>query len=214
MKTIAFFNNKGGVGKTTLVYHVAHMLSRLGYPTLAVDLDPQANLTSAFFDESMLEAALGHEEEATILACVNPILQGLGDIQTPAPFPIGGIQPALLFPTGESLWLISGDLGLSRFEDKLSGSWPGGYSNDPAALRATSAFYRMIQAAGKEVGAVVALIDVGPNLGAINRAALFAADYLVIPLAADLFSFKGLEISARLSGNGGISGSRFKGWSR
>ncbi len=37
------------------------------------------------------------------------------------------------------------------------------------------------------------LIDVGPNLGAINRAALIAADHVVIPLAPDLFSLKGLH---------------------
>lgn len=192
MKTIAFFNNKGGVGKTTLVYHVAHMLSRLGYPTLAVNLDPQANLTSAFFDESTLEK-LWDKDETTILACVNPILEGVGDIKPPYPFPIRGIQPQLPLLTGESLSLIAGDLGLSRFEDKLSDSWSRGYGKDPAALRATSAFYRIMQAAGKEVGAVVALIDVGPNLGAINRSALLAADNLVIPLAADLFSLQGLK---------------------
>ena len=67
MKTIAFFNNKGGVGKTTLAYHLAHMLPRLGYPTVAVDLDPQANLTSAFLDESELEA-LSNDEHRTVLS--------------------------------------------------------------------------------------------------------------------------------------------------
>ncbi len=36
-------------------------------------------------------------------------------------------------------------------------------------------------------------IDVGPNLGAINRAALIAADYVVVPLGADLFSIQGLK---------------------
>ncbi len=38
MKSIIFFNNKGGVGKTTTVYHVAWMLSELGIKTIAVDL--------------------------------------------------------------------------------------------------------------------------------------------------------------------------------
>ena len=34
MKTIAFFNNKGGVGKTSLVYHLAWMYARLGVNVL------------------------------------------------------------------------------------------------------------------------------------------------------------------------------------
>lgn len=181
MKTIAFFNNKGGVGKTTLVYHLAYMLPRLGYPTVAVDLDPQANLTSAFFDEDQLER-LWDEQSETILACIEPILEGTGDIRDPA-----AIEAA------ENLWVLAGDLGLSSFEDKLSDSWPRGYNQDQAALRATSAFHRIIQRAGETAHASVALLDVGPNLGAINRAALLAADYLVIPMAADLFSLQGLR---------------------
>ncbi|MGC9970526.1 MAG: AAA family ATPase [Bryobacteraceae bacterium] len=186
MKTIAFFNNKGGVGKTTLAYHLAHMLPRLGFPTLAVDLDPQANLTSAFMDEEELERLWDYpkEEAVTVLGCIEPILQGTGDIR----------MPELLIPSSFfGPWVLPGDLGLSRFEDKLSDSWPKGYNNDPAALRATSAFYRIIQGAGAEVHAKIALVDVGPNLGAINRSALLAADYIVVPLAADLFSLQGLR---------------------
>ena len=45
MKTVAIFNNKGGVGKTTLGYHTASALAELGHRTLLVDLDPQSNLT-------------------------------------------------------------------------------------------------------------------------------------------------------------------------
>jgi chromosome partitioning protein len=52
---ITFFNNKGGVGKTSLVYHIAWMLADLGHRVLAADLDPQANLTSAFLDEAEVE---------------------------------------------------------------------------------------------------------------------------------------------------------------
>jgi chromosome partitioning protein len=52
MKTIVFFNNKGGVGKTSMVFHLAWMFRDMGHSVLAVDLDPQSNLTSIFLDDS------------------------------------------------------------------------------------------------------------------------------------------------------------------
>lgn len=185
MITIALFNNKGGVGKTTLAYHLAHMFPRLGYRTLAVDLDPQANLTAAFFDDDVLERVWDTRVFGkTVLTCVQPILDGIGDIAEPAP---------LWTNSARHLAVLCGDLGLSRFEDKLSENWPKGFNNDKAALRGTTAFYRMIQMAGSIVTADVVLVDVGPNLGAINRAALLSCDCLVVPLAADLFSLQGLK---------------------
>lgn len=47
--------------------------------------------------------------------------------------------------------------------------------------------------AGKQSGAEIAVLDVGPNFGAINRAALIAADYLLVPVVPDLPSIQGLE---------------------
>jgi cobyrinic acid ac-diamide synthase len=46
MKTIAFFNNKGGVGKTTFTFHLGYALERIGKKVLFADLDPQCNLTN------------------------------------------------------------------------------------------------------------------------------------------------------------------------
>jgi len=180
--TIAFFNNKGGVGKTTLAYHLAHMISRLGHRVLAVDLDPQANLTSAFFDEERLERIWEGGEHDTVFGAVEPILKGLGDIRVP--------EPA---EAADNLWVLPGDLNLSRFEDRLSDSWTRGYDGDEAAIRVTTAFHRMSRQAATSVAADVVFLDVGPNLGAINRAALLASDCVVIPLAADLFSLQGLR---------------------
>lgn len=45
-KIIAITNQKGGVGKTTISFHLAVFLARLGFKVLAVDLDGQGNLTS------------------------------------------------------------------------------------------------------------------------------------------------------------------------
>ena len=71
---IALFNNKGGVGKTTLTSHLAHMVARLGWRVLAVDLDPQSNLTSAFFDEQRLEALWEPTSSGTMLSALAPLV--------------------------------------------------------------------------------------------------------------------------------------------
>ena len=71
MRTIGFFNNKGGVGKTTLVYHVAWMLSLLGKRVIAADLDPQANLTSVFLPEERLEAIWDESPRPTMHGAVS-----------------------------------------------------------------------------------------------------------------------------------------------
>lgn len=48
---IAVVNNKGGVGKTTTVVHLAHALSRMGKRVLLVDMDGQANSLAHLFTE-------------------------------------------------------------------------------------------------------------------------------------------------------------------
>ena len=182
MKSIAFFNNKGGVGKTSLIYHLAWMFAECGIKVLAVDLDPQANLTSMFLDEERLETLWPDGDHPhTVYGAIAPILRGIGDIAQP--------HVEMLTPR---LGLVPGDLGLSRFEDKLSDAWPRCHNRDEAAFRTMTAFHRVVLQ-GAQWGADIALLDVGPNLGAINRAALIASDQVVVPLGADLFSLQGLK---------------------
>ncbi len=182
MKTVAFFNNKGGVGKTSLVYHLAWMFADHGVNTIAIDLDPQANLTAMFLDEERLEELWpDNEHPDTVYGAIRPILRGIGDIT----------QPEVQRIT-DNLGLIAGDLGLSRFEDKLSDAWPRCHNREESAFRVMTAFHRLIVDSVQD-GTSLVLIDVGPNLGAINRAALIAADQVVLPLAPDLFSLQGLK---------------------
>ncbi len=183
MKTIVFFNNKGGVGKTSLVYHLAWMYAELGINVIAADLDPQANLTSMFLEEErLLEIWPDNEHSHSVLGTIRPILKGIGDINNP-----------YIENISDRLGIIAGDLGLSGFEDKLSDAWPRCQDGDEAAFRVMSALYRIVKQAAEAKEADIALIDVGPNLGAINRAAIIAANFVVIPLAPDLYSLQGLK---------------------
>jgi cellulose biosynthesis protein BcsQ len=184
MKTIAFFNNKGGVGKTTLLYHLAWMYSELGVRTVALDFDPQSNLTSMFLpDERLGELWETPGAGQTIVSAVTPLLEeGTGDVQAPH-----------LEIVAPNLALVPGDLGLARMEDELSAQWPNCLEGVAKAFRITSALHRAATLAAREFNAELALIDVGPNLGALNRCAVIAADHIAVPLVPDLFSLQGLR---------------------
>src|SRR5260370_26113391 len=159
------------------------MIGERGETVLAVDLDPQANLTSMFLTEEQLEQ-LWQEGDypATIFGALRPIIRGIGDVLTPR---VEQINPRL--------GLVVGDLSLSTFEDKLSWAWPNCHNRDESAFRIMTAFHRGIRQAAESRAASWVLIDVGPNLGAINRAALIASERVVIPLGPDLFSLQGLR---------------------
>ncbi|MBM4287352.1 MAG: ParA family protein [Deltaproteobacteria bacterium] len=181
---LTFFNNKGGVGKTSLVYHLAWMFAELGYKVLTVDLDAQANLTAAFLDEDKLEHLW--EDQAgptTIYRALKPLTE-VGDL----------LNPELQEVTSQ-LYLIAGDVALASFEDTLSQAWPDsmGDSNLYRHFRILTAFWQLAQMGATQANAEIILVDVGPNLGAINRSALIASDYVAIPLGADLFSLQGLK---------------------
>ena len=175
-------NHKGGVGKTSLVYHLAWMYADLGLSVIAADLDPQANLTTMFLDEESLEALWPQEApRRTVLGPLLPLLEGEGGIGDPQLTDVGGIG------------LLAGDLKLSEFEDELSQQWPNCLTGRARPFRVIAAFHQILSHAGRMRSADIALVDVGPNLGAINRAALIAADHVAIPLAPDLFSLQGLQ---------------------
>lgn len=181
MRTITFFNNKGGVGKTTTVYHVAWMMSELGIRTIAIDLDPQSNLTSMFLTSEKLENVYEDNSPVTILDAITPIVNG-----DPA-------VPVHIEQINENLGLILGNLTLSTFEDVLSDAWLKCLDSQVYPFRITSVFKTIISEAALRFNASVVLIDVGPNLGAINRAVSISSDYIIMPVASDLFSLQGIK---------------------
>jgi cellulose biosynthesis protein BcsQ len=182
MKTVAFFNNKGGVGKTSLLYHLGFMFAEMGKRVVLADFDPQANLSSMCLSDEKLERLWEMKPRHTIYGAIEKLKRGVADV-----------VPIEAERVSDKLSLVTGDLQLSEFEDDLSLQWSKCVDKDERAFRVTTALQRVVSAAGTECNADIALVDVGPNFGAINRAALISADYVVVPVAPDLFSMQGLK---------------------
>ena len=184
---LTFFNIRGGVGKKSLVYHLAWKLSEIGQSVLVCDLDPQANLTAGFLEEDRLDQlwnkSANSDRAATIFQCVKPLTEA-GDLSSPR-----------LLEVAEGLSLLPGDLALCRFERVLSEHWPKALGSEMLyrPFRILTAFWSVMHAGADECGADVILVDAGPNVGAINRSILVSTDKVVVPLGADLFSLQGLR---------------------
>lgn len=187
MKTIGFFNNKGGVGKTTLLCNVASYLSIYhGKKILVIDADPQANASQLMLPEQDFESFfVDSKPKFTISTITQPLSAGKGFTQSfePTRSPHYAVD------------LIVGDSRLALVEDILAQDWS--QSSKVRGMRTTLMFRQMLSRATEYD---LVLFDMSPSLGAINRAVLLACDAFILPMSTDIFSLRATEnISVWLS---------------
>ncbi len=200
MIRIALFNHKGGVGKTTLTINIADALADAGQNVLLVDADPQCNLTAFYLAEPVLEELLGGssdsdtDTEGTLWSAIKPVVEGRGGIQRIRCWDINTGSRAA--ETGQ-IGLLPGDVMLSEYEEELAAAWTECFARKTRGYDVTNALSRAVTSAGDEIEADVCLYDVGPNVGALNRAVLLDCDYFITPVAADLFSLRALTTVGR-----------------
>ena len=181
MQSIAFFNNKGGVGKTTLLCNVAAFLALvLKKKVLVVDADPQCNATQLMLDEDDVFKLYDSSKSFTIQSIVHPLSIGKGysEILNPTSVEDYGID------------LIPGDPRLALKEDLLSKDWQDAIAGDIRGLRTSFLFAQFLTQCQTYD---FVLFDMGPSLGSINRAVLLACDFFVSPMSIDIFSLRAIE---------------------
>lgn len=206
MQSISVFNNKGGVGKTTLTYHLAHALAELGKRTLIVDLDPQCNLTifslpeetiwktwlaedqyiddfnsSRERDQGAFEAMIN--DPRSIHFILKPSEDGTAEIpKRPPPFKLA-----------ENLHLLPGRLTLHLYEDKIASRWSDVYQGDPLAIRTVTRAKAIAEEYSADNQYDIVIFDTSPSLGALNKAIISLADGFIIPCNPDMFSLYGIR---------------------
>jgi cellulose biosynthesis protein BcsQ len=181
MKSIVIFNNKGGVGKTTLLCNLSSYLSiKQHEKVIVIDADPQCNATAYLFPYPEIEEIYDNNE-GTIYEIVRPVQRGKGYIKQALP-----IRRSPNFKVD----VIVGDPRLSLAEDFLGKDWIDGKSGDHRGLQTTLVFKDLLS---KLENYDYAIFDVGPSLGALNRSVLLACDYFLIPMSSDIFSLRAIE---------------------
>lgn len=178
MKSVAFFTNKGGVGKTTLVCNLAAYLSKNQHKKiLVVDADPQTNATQYMFNDQVLSEIYDKKTAFTIYSMARPLSQGKGYSTT------NEFRRSQAFGVD----VLLGDPRLALVEDTLASDWNSG------GVRGVRTTYMFREFLAHCQNYDYVFFDMGPSLGSINRAVLIACDYFVLPLSMDIFSIRATE---------------------
>lgn len=206
MHIISLFNNKGGVGKTTLAYHLACALAELNKKTLMIDLDPQCNLSVYSIDQEDLQKIWVEEDDyisdfdnsrkrdldrfnninstpRTIHYLLKPAEEGTGELES--------LPPALNIR--QNLDLIPGRLTLSTYENKISERWNGAYLGEMLSIRTITRIRALAVEYGEMNKYDYVLIDTSPSLGALNKVIISTVDGFIVPCLPDMFSLYGIR---------------------
>ena len=176
-KIISVFNHKGGVAKTTSLYHISWKLTELGKKVLMVDADSQCNLSQIALGHDGFENHLKNNRKDNIKDALEPAFMSKTTVIQPVKCPtVRGNENLLLLPGSMDLETYSVELGFS-FLNAFSTS-----SNLPGS------FYYLIKKTAEKYNCDYVLIDMNPSLGAINQDLLLSSHYFLIPTAPDYLS--------------------------
>lgn len=185
-KKLVFFNNKGGVGKTTLAFNIGVQFAKKGYKTVLIDLDPQCNLTRQALGDEYYDNTIFSASYKTVYDVLKGVVEGGSDIDTDLDFePAKGIT--------DNLYILRGDLRLSEYENILSTGYNQAAAGQQIGYFQTSAIDRFLREKGLSDEIDIFIIDTSPNLNLLNRVILLGADYFVVPIMPDAFSLQGIE---------------------
>ncbi|WP_252225495.1 ParA family protein [Clostridium sp. ZBS2] len=189
MEVITFFNNKGGVGKTTTIVNLASYLSIYkNKRILLVDLDPQSNSTQIIIPEEQWRDFYGPESSRKTIYDFFKLMDAGEPILKKFDIPIKEYE------NNFKIDLIPGHPNLSIIDDLMSKSWTGAIGKDKGDLRRLN-WLNQLKSFFQEYDYI--FLDVGPSLGALNRSILLNSEYFITPMASDIFSLLGIENIAK-----------------
>jgi len=176
-KIISIFNNKGGVGKTTISWNLADSMARENKKILLVDFDPQCNLSIAMLGMEKFKTILS--QGSTIRAYTQPFIQNQSTS-------IVTHKSSVANSTHSNVDLVAGDFWLNVYSDAIT-------IGQDLLLGLGLGKFTIIKKLVEDISIVngyeydYVLIDLPPAFNNLVRTAFYSSDYYIIPCTSDDF---------------------------
>ncbi|MDF8264601.1 ParA family protein [Luteipulveratus flavus] len=198
-KTYAFWNNKGGTGKTSLCFQALTFYAnqRPDERVLAIDVCPQANLSELLF------GGLTGQGSDVLLARQNePTRRTIGgyfELRMPNPYTAPQIDPHAYIATPaeyntaipENIDIIAGDPILELQSNAVSTLANNQIPGTSPWIKVVDWLRDLIESLGEEYDTI--FIDANPSFSMYTQIALASADRLVLPVMADDSSRRAIQ---------------------
>ncbi|OQP31353.1 ParA family protein [Pantoea latae] len=186
---ISLFNHKGGVSKTTTVFHLGWKFANLGKRVLIVDADPQCNLTGLTLgldDYDSLVRFYDNKQNTDLFSSLAPEFS-LEEKSNPP------LNPTALTKTkNKNLFILAGNIRFSELDTQIATAMTS--SNTLPVLRKfVGAFNSLIRKMAAEHNIDIVLVDMSPSVSSTNQCILMSSDYFVVPVSPDFYCYQAID---------------------
>lgn len=194
---ISYYNQKGGIGKTTTLHvHARCLAQQFGYKVLVVDCDPQRNLTYDMAGDQI--KAYGNGFYKSWISRPKPdgaartLLEILRPLSDNALTDLAAVDLLKVpIPGQGELWLLCGDEEITELDVKINQAETLHQSAHFICNYFAAPYYAVMKAA-KTCNADIVMLDLSPSNGVLNKVLTLTSSHLLIPSTLDSKSLEGI----------------------
>ncbi|HIH5556245.1 TPA: ParA family protein [Morganella morganii] len=186
---ISLFNHKGGVSKTTTVYHLGWKLASKGKKVLIVDADPQCNLTGLTLgldDYEALRKFYENKNNTDIFNSLAPVFS------LDNGYKLSSEKTTITKTKNDNLYILAGNIRFSELDTQIATALTSS-TTLPVLRQFVGAFNNLIRKISEEHNIDYVIVDMSPSVSATNQCILMSSDYFIVPISPDFYCYQAID---------------------